>query len=466
MSITGFEDAIKSNVDSYSANLSLLRDNTIMSRNTALAGIQSEVEKWGEVAKIGLEIPVAVEGLKAVGGRAKDLVNYVRGEGLEKAKGLKSLVKGGVQEARGAVGTALSRGRETVGALKTQATDAVSAAKTQATDAISGARDIATARTNNLLVSAPSQGETKSAAEAFVKTKVEEPLVQTGRDGVELPQRSKGGLSSYSGETKTQGARNLEYAKSRGFNTRQENLGAERDARLADWKSRMGKAPSESHIEMSTIETKTSAPSASASASVIDDSVPVPKVGSSMSINNTSTSVPLDAAKPSFSGGETKVQSIKGRLPSIPEDGIEIPKVITNSTIEENLSQRLASFKSKVPSSSSLGGVGSKITTVGDDVLEEGTKTLAKSGALQASGDVEEALGTGLLASGIFAPLGALMEGLGAVSEVASVVGGAYGAVQSMVDVSKEDALRNTPLTMPTQAPLDLGGKIATPLVS
>jgi hypothetical protein len=71
-----------------------------------------------------------------------------------------------------------------------------------------------------------------------------------------------------------------------------------------------------------------------------------------------------------------------------------------------------------------------------------------------------------LLASGIFAPLGALMEGLGAVSEVASVVGGAYGAVQSMVDVSKEDALRNTPLTMPTQAPLDLGGKIATPLVS
>jgi|TARA_R110000824_G_scaffold76210_6_gene193166 hypothetical protein len=437
-----------------------------MSRNTALAGIQSEVEKWGEVAKIGLEIPVAVEGLKAVGGRAKDLVNYVRGEGLEKAKGLKSLVKGGVQEARGAVGTALSRGRETVGALRTQATDAVSAAKTQATDAISGARDIATARTNNLLVSAPSQGETKSAAEAFVKTKVEEPLVQTGRDGVELPQRSKGGLSSYSGETKTQGARNLEYAKSRGFNTRQENLGAERDARLADWKSRMGKAPSESHIEMSTIETKTSAPSASASASVIDDSVPVPKVGSSMSINNTSTSVPLDAAKPSFSGGETKVQSIKGRLPSIPEDGIEIPKVITNSTIEENLSQRLASFKSKVPSSSSLGGVGSKITTVGDDVLEEGTKTLAKSGALQASGDVEEALGTGLLASGIFAPLGALMEGLGAVSEVASVVGGAYGAVQSMVDVSKEDALRNTPLTMPTQAPLDLGGKIATPLVS
>ena len=250
MSITGFEDAIKSNVDSYSANLSLLRDNTIMSRNTALAGIQSEVEKWGEVAKIGLEIPVAVEGLKAVGGRAKDLVNYVRGEGLERAKGLKSLVKGGVQEARGAVGTALSRGRETVGALKTQATDA-----------ISGARDIATARTNNLLVSAPSQGETKSAAEAFVKTKVEEPLVQTGRDGVELPQRSKGGLSSYSGETKTQGARNLEYAKSRGFNTRQENLGAERDARLADWKSRMGKAPSESHIEMSTIETKTSAPS-------------------------------------------------------------------------------------------------------------------------------------------------------------------------------------------------------------
>ena len=76
MSITGFEDAISDNVKSYSNNLEALRATNVMARNNALAGIQSEVEKYGEMAKLGLEIPVAVEGLKQVGGRAKDLGNF------------------------------------------------------------------------------------------------------------------------------------------------------------------------------------------------------------------------------------------------------------------------------------------------------------------------------------------------------------------------------------------------------
>ena len=106
MSITGFDDAIRDNVKSYSNNLEALRATNVMARNNALAGLQSEVEKYGEMAKLGLEIPVAVEGLKQVGGRAKDLVNFVRGAPakLEEAKaGIK-----------GAVDTALSRGKEAV----------------------------------------------------------------------------------------------------------------------------------------------------------------------------------------------------------------------------------------------------------------------------------------------------------------------------------------------------------------
>ena len=64
MSLTQFETAIKGNVDAYSGTLKALRDNEVFQRNNALAGLQTEMEKYGELAKIGLEIPMAVEGLK------------------------------------------------------------------------------------------------------------------------------------------------------------------------------------------------------------------------------------------------------------------------------------------------------------------------------------------------------------------------------------------------------------------
>jgi hypothetical protein len=79
---------------------------------------------------------------------------------------------------------------------------------------------------------------------------------------------------------------------------------------------------------------------------------------------------------------------------------------------------------------------------------------------------VEEGLGAGLLASGIFAPLGALLEGVGALTEVASVGAGVYGAARGMIDAGKEDALRDTPLPQIKAPPLDLGGSVGVPLLA
>ena len=91
MSITGFESAIQNNVKSYGDNLALLRDNNIMQLNNALAGLQGEFEKYSEVAKLGLELPVAVEGVKGIAGRAGDLYNFISQGGakaaLDKARG-------------------------------------------------------------------------------------------------------------------------------------------------------------------------------------------------------------------------------------------------------------------------------------------------------------------------------------------------------------------------------------------
>ena len=67
MSLTQFESAIKGNMDAYSGTLKALRNSEVLQRNSALAGLQTEMEKYGELSKIGLEIPMAVESLKSVG---------------------------------------------------------------------------------------------------------------------------------------------------------------------------------------------------------------------------------------------------------------------------------------------------------------------------------------------------------------------------------------------------------------
>ena len=84
MSVSQFENAIKNSMDNYSDTVKSLRNSEVMQRNSALAGLQSSMEKYGELAKLGLEIPVAVEGLKQVGGnvysRANRIKEFVQGK--------------------------------------------------------------------------------------------------------------------------------------------------------------------------------------------------------------------------------------------------------------------------------------------------------------------------------------------------------------------------------------------------
>ena len=114
MSITGFDEAIKDQVSHYSDTLGALRDSEVLQRNNALAGLQSQVEKYGEIAKLGLEFPIAIEGLKVTGGTFKKGYNWARGIKADADEGMstiRDLLAGGDRgkAARGAISTALSR---------------------------------------------------------------------------------------------------------------------------------------------------------------------------------------------------------------------------------------------------------------------------------------------------------------------------------------------------------------------
>jgi len=121
MSISNFEDEIQNQVNSYQHTVETLRDSQLTQRNRAIAGIQSQVEKWGEVAKLGFEIPVAVEGLKLQSKvfstakkyftGAKDLLKGAEGdEGFSKVKNLLSGGEEGLAaRAKGAIKFSLSK---------------------------------------------------------------------------------------------------------------------------------------------------------------------------------------------------------------------------------------------------------------------------------------------------------------------------------------------------------------------
>jgi len=100
MSLTNFESAIKGNMDAYSDTLKVLRNNEVMQRNSALAGLQTEMEKYGELAKIGLEIPMAVEGLKSVGGNVVNRVNQIKDFVGGKVRGVQEAVEEKISGAR------------------------------------------------------------------------------------------------------------------------------------------------------------------------------------------------------------------------------------------------------------------------------------------------------------------------------------------------------------------------------
>ena len=115
------------------------------------------------------------------------------------------------------------------------------------------------------------------------------------------------------------------------------------------------------------------------------------------------------------------------------------------------------------------GAEASSASNIGDDagkIAGDVVDSAAASTGGEVAGGLEEGLGAGLLASGIFAPLGALLEGIGAVTEVGSVGAGVYGAVQSFSEQGQEEALRNTPLPTVRQPTLDLGGRVAAPVLA
>ena len=114
MSLTNFESAIKGNMDAYSGTLKALRDNEVMQRNSALAGLQTEMEKYGELAKIGLEIPMAAESLKLVGGNVVNRVNQIRDFVGGKTRGIQEALEEKISGARSSVGGAVGDIRDTL----------------------------------------------------------------------------------------------------------------------------------------------------------------------------------------------------------------------------------------------------------------------------------------------------------------------------------------------------------------
>ena len=100
------------------------------------------------------------------------------------------------------------------------------------------------------------------------------------------------------------------------------------------------------------------------------------------------------------------------------------------------------------------------------DASLDAADAAAAATAGEVAGGIEEGVGAGLLASGIFAPIGALLEGVGAVTEVGSVGAGVYGAVQSFSEEAQAQALRKAPLPQVSQPTLDLGGRVAAPVLA
>ncbi len=415
MSITGFDDAIRDNVNSYSANLDTLRENNVRQRNNALAGLQSEVEKYGEMAKLGLEIPVAVEGLKQVGKRAGDLVNFVKGAPER------------LREARGAVDTALSRGRELYeGGIE------------RAGGAVDNIREnMLGQRLDNLRRSSALDYGGESKVEFNPIERVRETAIR-GRTGIEMnemPASAQGDFSYSHSEVP------------RGGGVAAEDM--------------VGNVDEYGLPRVSSSVTESSEPS------LFSHEEP-----------RFSTSRPLDAG---FANDRVSIANMgrPSRAPaarpySRPEPQGEM-KEMDNFAPKEEGEIRPGSSVSRTTRNTFGGDIEqtadsaeqAAATEAADATGIEGLgDAAAAAGAGEAAGAVEEAAGAGLLASGIFAPLGALLEGIGAVTEVGSVGAGVYGAVQSFSEEAQAQALRKAPLPQVSQPTLDLGGRVAAPVLA
>ena len=509
MSISGFDNAIKDQVSHYSDTLGALRDSEMLQRNNALAGIQSQVEKFNEIAKLGLEFPVAIEGLKAVGGTVKRGVNWARGVSESEGLGnIKNLLSGGEagNEARGAISTALS------------------GFKSKVASGVTGTAEQLQSRFDNLrtgggdALSRASSGVTKTFGEYAGESKsnsiidlgrnaIVEPT-QTGRNPGEAGRRRTANRARQSqDEAKSNLAEDMENSERPGVNRMGSLQGGEESS------TSMRMPLDETGNGVSTGESKVG--------EVAVDDFGLPKLAP-QSIEMTSPPVnPMSNNTSGKSFGEFRSHADHGggvemedrsvptpgqyppQQPSQyktgmdtdyqfePDDGTSpIRKMGTSGGAESDVGSLTRSSgtqaqigsldddlgaparpTSKAPGRTdyddALDGTGeepdiSPTEDVGDSVA----KAAGEEAGGEARGAVEEGLGAGLLASGIFAPLGALLEGVGALTEVASVGAGVYGAARGMIDAGKEDALRDTPLPQIKAPPLDLGGSVGVPLLA
>lgn len=433
MSITGFEDAIKDNVSSYSQNLDALRATNVMARNNALAGIQSEVEKYGEMAKLGLEIPVAVEGLKQVGGRAKDLVNFVKGAPAK------------LQEARagikGAVDTALSRGKEAVGAARgsvggaagdirdsltqrldnLRSTSAYGGTPLQPGEQMGSMRDLAESKMGESKVEFNPTARIKESA---MRSKNDIEMTETDDPNYFETQHGSGGDFSYGGSVSSGETKSAAPERFEGFDNTDE-YGLPRATEPLG----TGEPSLFSHEE----------PRFSTSRS-LDSGFENDRMGIG-NMGKSSRGAPLrKQPDQGYNALDTEERAPPRPTSKAPGAG----------AYDDELSQSASQT------------AGAEASEAGNIASGAGDAAAAATG--EAAGAVEEAAGAGLLASGIFAPLGALLEGIGAVTEVGSVGAGVYGAVQSFSEQGQEEALRNKPLPQVSQPSLDLGGRVAAPL--
>lgn len=403
MSITGFESAIQNNVKSYGDNLALLRGNSVMQRNNALAGLQGEFEKYSEVAKLGLELPVAIEGVKGIAGRAGDLYNFISKGGAKSA----------LDQARGAVEGA-------AGNIKSQVL-----AKT----------DELSQRLDNLRTTSAFGGETKMdfnpvarVKESAMRAMNDVEMTETDDPNYFETKYGKGGDFSYggsvsSGETKTQvpaerGFEGFEDLDEYGLPRASEPLGTGEPSLFSHEEPRFSTQRGlDSGFE--------------------NDRTSIATMGKS------SRGAPL-RKQPAQGYDELDSEERAPPRPSSSAPGAgEYDDELSNAASQ-------AATEEKSVASGLGDAVDSAAASVGGEV----------------AGAAEEGIGAGLLASGIFAPLGALLEGVGAATELGSVGAGVYGAVESFQTEATESALRNKPLPTIRQPTLDLGGRVAAPILA
>ncbi len=403
MSITGFESAIQNNVKSYGDNLALLRDNNIMQRNNALAGLQGEFEKYSEVAKLGLELPVAVEGVKGIAGRAGDLYNFISQGGAKAA----------LDKARGQIEGA-------AGNIKSQ---------------VLSKTDELSQRLDNLRTTSAFGGEQKMefnpiarVKENAMRAKNDIEMTETDDPNYFDTKYGKGGDFSYggsvgSGETKTQAPAEESFE---GFDDLDE-YGLPRPSEPLG----TGEPSLFSHEEP-RFSTQRGLDSG-----FENDRMGIGNMGKS------GRDFPLrkqpDQGYNELDTEERPPPRPTSKAPGAGEFDDELSSAASQAATEEK---------------SAASGLG--------DVLD----SAAASTGGEIAGAAEEGIGAGLLASGVFAPLGALLEGLGAATELGSVGAGVYGAVESFQTEATESALRDKPLPTISQPTLDLGGRVAAPILA